>query len=240
VSVPMRYWLLPLLFSASCYQVKVASGTFTCTEPTDRCPDGQICAAGRCVNPGDERDLAQVAPDFTASEADLAQSDVDLAMENKVDMADICVGGWGEITAGKIYACRRPFTVTGANFAGLCRTGYHVCTAADDLSSLAQAAANMRCNAVGNFFTSAVDIQLKDIREQNPRTANGVCTPVGDTNRALLGCGTANGLYTLNAGGVCSGAATAMRCSMAVGGWSCTSAREIRQEGQGGLLCCVN
>ena len=108
MSVPMRYWLLPLLFSASCYQVKVASGTFTCTEPTDRCPDGQICAAGRCVNPGDERDLAQAAPDLsTQPEADLAHSDVDLAMESKVDMADIRAGAWGGIAAGKRYACRR-------------------------------------------------------------------------------------------------------------------------------------
>lgn len=244
----MGTWLLPILLCASCYQVKIASGTFTCKEPGDRCPDGQLCSGGLCVNPGDERDLGSEQDQRGPLDTDLSVEG-DLRSGPAPDLTtapdltiDPCVS-WTEISANKIYACRRTFTVTGGNFDNLCRAGYHVCNGADDVSAAGGGGAAARCANVANgaFFTTAIDIALRNLRE-NQRTADGVCMPgAGDMSRALLGCGFTGGLYVLNGGNTCNGMNIAMRCSMALSGWTCSSAKEITQSStQGGVLCCAN
>src|SRR5205085_1515674 len=125
-------------------------------------------------------------------------------------------------------------------FADLCRQGYHVCAASDDLSPAASTSGSARCNAAGGFYTTQIDIALRNV--DTDHTADGRCTPQpGDQPHALLGCGTESGLYRLNSSG-CNNLRTALDCAAAPTGWICTSAKDIvtHTSSAGGLLCCVN
>ncbi len=250
-SMLMRRLSLLLLLSVSCYHPGIASGTFTCDQPGDICPDGQVCAGGLCVNPGDVPDGATLSDLAVGGPADLTGSSpadltgggpADLTMSAPADLTappDPCAAGWTEVVPASIYACRRTFTVTGGNFDNLCRTGYHVCSAADDVSGAESSPGSDKCNAAGGFYTTQLNIAVHNV--DTDHTADGICTPqMSDTDRALLGCGSDNGLYRLNRPG-CNTLRTTLRCSSAPTGWTCTSAQQITHTSStGGVLCCVN
>ncbi len=245
----MRGLPLLLLLCMSCYHAGIASGTFTCDQPGDLCPDGQVCSGGLCVNPGDVPDSGG-AEDLTVSgPADLTVSGpVDMKAGGPPDMTvvaspdlmpDPCSAGWTEIVPKKVYACSRSFTVANGNFDNLCRSGYHVCSAMDDLGGVSGPAGTNNCKAAGGFFTTQIDIALQNADSRH-HTADGNCSPGRfDYDRALLGCGTVDGLYQLSAAG-CSMLNTAQRCFAPLMGWSCSSVQTISHSTMtGGLLCCV-
>lgn len=230
LSILMRLLLLSLLLCVSCYQPAISSGSFKCDNLGDLCPDGQVCVSGICVKPGEEPDLSGGGPD---GPVDMAGAPPDLR-------PDPCAAGWTEIAANSIYACRRAFTVTsGGDFADLCRASYHVCSATDELGPVS-ANSSARCNAAGGFYTTQIDIALRNI-DTDKRDADGICAPQsGDMARALLGCGIESGLYRLNSNG-CNQLKTTLRCASAPTGWSCTSAQNVSHtSAPGGVLCCAN
>lgn len=233
--------VLCLLALQGCFKLDLTGKQFTCAT-TDDCPEGQSCAEGLCVPPGQVPDLGM----------DLGQSDEDLLMsidlsEEKIDQAepkrdmamppdlsrpdlampdllpprDMAISGCSadgkDLYAGKVWACRGDFTnkAGGPGADSLCNTaaGFVLCQVVH--KNLLGMMPGNACNTnLTGFYASAIPIdQLNDSMGGNAYDPR--CDPGGGPSQmplGLLGCGNTSPARPLRMGGRCDGLNMALRC----------------------------